>query len=195
MPELATIQLTAPIRSVALVQAAEPAAGSDGEASNADQVEQLRAELDIVRAQVGQAVRRLDQALAQVAAFQEEQVQSCGEQIVRLAIGIAERIVLKQIEAGQYDIAKIVGETLKHAPAGAKAVLRLHPEDLETLQELMRSGGPGDAAPGLEHVELTADGQLGRGECVVDTDSVCLERRVDEQLRQIEQALKQGDGA
>ncbi len=180
-----TIQLSAPIRPIRSIHVV---AEGQTQTPAEDEARRLRAELDSTRAQVQRMVRQLDEAAAQIRAFQEEQLHACRDQVIRLAVGIAERILLKQIASGEYDIERIVTETLAQAPTGRKIVVRLHPADLETLKQLVADGG----TEALQHIEMVADPQLGRAECVVDNEQVTLEHRVDEHLRQIEQALKAG---
>jgi flagellar biosynthesis/type III secretory pathway protein FliH len=180
-----TVQLSAPIRPIRSIHVV-----TEGQTQTPaeDETRRLRAELESTRAQVEGRVRQLDEAAAQIRAFQEEHLQACRDQVIHLAVGIAERILAKQINSGEYDIERIVAEALEQAPTDRKIVVRLHPADLEALKQLVADGG----TERLQHVEMVADPQLGRAECAVDTEQVTLEHRVEEHLRQIEQALKAG---
>lgn len=129
----------------------------------------------------------LSKAAAALQQFQEELFGSHREPIVRLSMGIAEKILMRQIDAGQYDIAKIIGESLAVAPAQEPITVRLNPQDLEvydkTLQEL------GKSRPG--NVTFKSDGNVGRAECVVETSMGLIESRIAEHLRLVEEALSQ----
>lgn len=135
-------------------------------------------------ARAGESLSRAAAALQQ---FQEELFGSHRDPIVRLSIGIAEKILLRQIDAGQYDIARIVGESLAVAPAQEPITVRMNPQDLEvydkTLQEL------GKSRPG--NITFKSDGNVGRAECVVETSKGLIESRIAEHLRLVEEALMQ----
>ena len=182
MAEPVTVQMNTPIRSVHLV------GGTEDAAVVIDEAAELRADMEQMRADVEQALSQLDQAVAAVRSFQEEQVRSCRDQIIHLAVGIAEKILLKEIASGQYDIERIVTTALEQAPPGQKVLLRLHPDDLQSLQKLT-SEGRGAA---LQNIEMVADPQLGRAECAIDTEQVTIEHLVAKHLRQIDQALNGG---
>lgn len=135
-------------------------------------------------ARAGESLSRAAAALQQ---FQEELFGSHRDPIVRLSIGIAEKILMRQIEAGQYDIARIVAESLAVAPAQEPITVRMNPQDLEvydkTLQEL------GKSRPA--NMTFKSDGNVGRAECVVETSKGLIESRIAEHLRLVEEALLQ----
>ena len=127
-------------------------------------------------ARAGESLSRAAAALQQ---FQEELFGSHREPIVRLSIGIAEKILMRQIAAGQYDIARIVGEALAVAPSQEPVTVRMNPQDLEvyerTLQEL------GKTRP--IHVTFKGDSDIGPAETVVETSKGLIESRIAEHLR------------
>jgi flagellar assembly protein FliH len=135
-------------------------------------------------ARAGEGLSRAAAALQQI---QEELFGSHRDPIVRLSIGIAEKILMRQIEAGQYDIARIIGEALAIAPPQEPITVRMNPQDLEvydkTLQDL------GKCRPG--NITFKSDGDVGRAECVVETSKGLIESRIAEHLRLVEEALLQ----
>lgn len=151
----------------------KPKPSADPEALKADKEKLSRA---------GEGLSRAAAALQQ---FQEELFGSHRDPIVRLSIGIAEKILMRQIDAGQYDIARIVSEALAVAPQQEPITVRMNPQDLEiydkALQEL------GKCRPG--NVTFKSDGEVGRAECVVETSKGLIESRIADHLRLVEEAL------
>ncbi|MBN1818902.1 MAG: hypothetical protein JW828_16180 [Sedimentisphaerales bacterium] len=153
-----------------------------------DETTRLREQLESVRQEVRSLTEMLEAAAAQVKEYYQQLTDSHRDQIVRLSIGIAEKILMKQIQAGQYDIEKIVSEALLHAPAGENIRLRLSPKDMETLAGLWEQADK----PQFHHVELIVDPKLNPAECVAETDKGIVESLLAEHLRQIETALTTG---
>ena len=133
----------------------------------------------------------LSRAVAAMQQFQEELFGSHRESIVRLSIGIAEKILMRQIGAGEYDIARIIGEALAIAPAQEPITIRMNPRDLEVYDKTLEGLGrtrPIDAT-------FKGDNDIGRAECVVETSQGLIESRIAEHLRLVEEALLQDKSA
>jgi flagellar biosynthesis/type III secretory pathway protein FliH len=133
-----------------------------------------------------QAGKALEDATVKLQQFQEEIFSSHREQIARLSVEIAGKILIKEIADGNYDIVKVVQEALKIAPAQQDIVVRLNPKDLQQLQKIAEDKD-GD---GLGNVKLAADTNIGPGQCVVQTDKGMIEYFIEEHLKQISEALK-----
>lgn len=108
------------------------------------------------------------------------------EQIIRLAIQIASRILVREIEQGQYQIERILTEAIATTPGGSILEIRMNPDDLKTYEELVRSGSAEIEA----NVKLTADWSIGKAECVIVTTEGLVECTMQEHLRQIDAALQ-----
>jgi flagellar assembly protein FliH len=108
------------------------------------------------------------------------------EQIVRLAIQIASRILVREIEQGQYQIERILTEAIATTPGGSILEIRINPDDLKTYDELVKAGTAGIEA----NIKLTADWSIGKAECVVVTTEGLVECTMQEHLRQIDAALQ-----
>ncbi len=166
---VATVTITTDLKT--LVRKSKPAA--DPEALKPDREKLIRA---------GEGLSRAAAALQQ---FQEELFGSHRDPIVRLSIGIAEKILMRQIQAGQYDIARIVGEALAVAPAQEPIVVRMNPQDLETYDKTLQESGK--SRPG--NITFKSDGEVGPAECVVETSKGLIESRIADHLRLVEEAL------
>jgi hypothetical protein len=131
-------------------------------------------------------VQRLADSLGRV--YEETMACHRGE-IARLAVEIARKILMYKVDKGDYAIQAIVEEALKQAPARQKIVVRLHPEDLAECQRLQKEDPQGPFA----QLELAADGDLGRGECFVQTPKGTVTSLLEEHLERIREALQKID--
>lgn len=168
---VASVKITTDLKTLI----AKPKPTTDPEALKAD------------KEKLARAGEGLSKAAATLQQFQEELFGSHRDPIVRLSIGIAEKILMRQIEAGQYDIARIIGDALAVAPAQEPITVRMNPQDLEVYDKTLRDLGK--SRPG--NVTFKSDGDVGRAECVVETSKGLIESRIAEHLRLVEEALLQ----
>ena len=174
-----TINLETPIEKVNMVDAS--ATVTDTECTDQIQAESLDAE----RAQLTGICSTLDEAAAQVKQFHKELFSVHGEQIAKLSISIAEKILLHEIEEGRHEIEKIIQEALKNAPSQNNVVVKVNQSDIELYQKTVKETGK-DV---LANVELVADANIGPGQCVVETDKGVIEYFIEQHLQQIGKAL------
>lgn len=190
MSEKVKVKIVNPIGSIRMVGAEGPV-----KSESQKKIESLKVQLEAAhvnietlkqeKEQIVRLCQMLERAGSEIESVREELIRSFEEQIPRLARLIAERILLQEIEEGHYDIAGIVSRTVRQA-GGGKCRVYLNPEDLETLRSAFKT----EAAAGMEHMELTADADLGRSQCRVETDKGFVEHSVEEQLELVEKALR-----
>jgi len=179
MAQSVIVNIATPIGSVGTVDNIASIQSGPGEAEKVESVEQEKEKL----AHLGKA---LEAAAVKLQQFQEEIFSSHREQIVRLSVEIAGRILLKEIADGNYEIEKIIQEALKSAPAQEDIVVRLNPGDLAQLQKVIEDKG-GD---GLDNIKFVPDANIGPSQCVVQTDKGMIEYFIEEHLKQVGEALK-----
>lgn len=107
------------------------------------------------------------------------------EEIARLSVEIARKILMRKVEDGDYKIEEIIKEILKNAPAHQDLVVRLNPKDLADCQEIQQQGGIEE----LSGVKLVADANVGRAECVLESPKGIIKSLIDENIEQIAKAL------
>jgi flagellar biosynthesis/type III secretory pathway protein FliH len=180
MSQPVTIKIATPVASV------NPVDNMNSVAAGANEMETSLESLKKEKENVIQAGKALEDAAVKLQQFQEEIFSSHREQIARLSVEIAGKILLKEIADGNYDIGKIVQEALKIAPAQQDIVVRLNPNDLQQLQKITEDKGGG----ALGNVKLAPDAHIGPGQCVVETDKGMIEYFIEEHLKQISEALK-----
>jgi len=119
--------------------------------------------------------------------FYDEIFASHKEEIAKLSIEIARKILMRKITDGDYEIQSIVQETLKNAPTRQDLVVYLNPQDLAACQKTQQD----DANGTLAGIKLAADQNIGRAECVLESPKGTVKALIDEHLEQIGKALKQ----
>jgi len=107
-------------------------------------------------------------------------------EIARLALEIARKILMCKVGKGDYEIQAVVEEALKRAPTRQNVIVRLNPEDVSRCQQLQKDNPQSPFA----ELELTADWNIGRGECLVETPKGIVRSFIEEHLEHISEALQ-----
>jgi flagellar biosynthesis/type III secretory pathway protein FliH len=183
-----TVHLARPIATVAVLgESAEAhvAARTETSATTArqrqalDQLQQQQAELVALCQTVGQMA-------AQLRRLEEETLTHNRSEIAKLAVEIARKITMCNLEGGNYDIQAIVEEALTRAPTRQSIVIHVNPEDLPRCQQLQQE----NTESPFSELEFTADWSVGRAECLVETPKGIVKSFVEERLERIGEALQ-----
>ena len=128
----------------------------------------------------------LQEIVGKLNEFCEQAIAAHKEEIARLSVEIARKILVQKVENGDYEIESIVKEALSNAPARQDVVAHLNPEDLSQHQKL-REDEPGEDLAGVKFVP---DANIGRAECLLETPKGTIESLIDQHLEQVGNALK-----
>ncbi len=128
----------------------------------------------------------LEKAAARLSTVCEDIIASHREQLARLSVEIAEKILLQCIQSNNYDIIAIIKEALAIAPSKKEVVVKVSQADYEKI--IQKNQDKDESV--FKNVALEADPNIGQAQCVVQTDKGIIEYFIEEHLRQIEEALK-----
>ena len=160
--------------------------GGDGVDSQPGVEQTLMQDVEAQRAALSQVNQALREVIAKLNEFYDATFAAHKEEIARLAVEIARKILAQKVENGDYKIEPIIKETLSNAPVHQDVVVRLNPADLTEWQKL-RENEPGEDFTGIKFVP---DASIGRAECVVETPKGIIESLINQHLEQIGKALR-----
>ncbi len=186
MTDMLTINLS---KGVASVRILEDYPGSPGgECVEAQEAggQVLTGELQAQKAAFSQACQALNGVIDKVNKFYDKVFVGHSEEIARLSVEIARKILMQKIENGDYEIESIVKEALENAPGRQDVVVHLHPEDVAQCQRAQQDD-PGSALVGVRFV---CDSNIGRAECLLESPKGIVKSLIDENLERIDRALK-----
>jgi flagellar biosynthesis/type III secretory pathway protein FliH len=135
--------------------------------------------------ELDEACRALQAAAVKVHELYESIVAQRSEEIAKLSLEIARRILAQKIETKDYEIESIIKEVLKNSPSGQDVVIRLNPGDYEQCLKIQDKETSGM----LDGVRLVADPDVGRAECILKSPKGTIASLIDEKLDQINEAL------
>ncbi len=163
---------------------------SRNQADSRTQAEQiLTRDLETQKAVFLQACQTLDGVVAKLNQFCERIFVEQREEIARLSVEIARKILVQKVENGDYEIESIVKETLKNTPSRQDVVVHLNPEDLAQCQKAQQDKPGGTFAD----VKFVSDANIGRAECLLENPKGIIKSLIDEHLERIGKALKKAE--
>jgi len=129
----------------------------------------------------------LKQALAACAELRTKLLQELERDLIDLVVEMAQKVVGQELKTTPEAILAVVKATLEKAADQDDLVLRVHPQDYETLAlhriELLRS------LEGVGGIQLVRDPQITPGGCLLETRSGFLDARLESRLAEARRAL------
>ena len=159
--------------------------GPEIEDSEADTVQILKQDLDAQKAVFSQACQTLNGVITRLNQFCDKIYAEHGEEIARLSVEIARKILMQKVENGDYEIESIIKEALKNAPSSRDVIVHLNPEDLEKCRKAQQDE-PGGVLAGIK---LMPDPNIGRAECLLESPKGIIKSLIDDNLERIGKAL------
>lgn len=162
-----------------------PSPGRDVGESEADASLILKKDLDAQKAAFSQACRILNGVVTKLNQFCDKLYAGHSDQIARLSVEIARKILMQKVEDGDYKIESIIKEALNNAPASQDVKVHLNPEDVETCRKAQQEE-PGGVLTGIQ---LIPDTNIGRAECLLESPKGIVKSLIDDNLERICKAL------
>ena len=127
--------------------------------------------------------------IAKLNQFYDKLYAGHSEEIARLSVEIARKILMQKVENGDYEIESIIKEALKNTPGGQDVTVHLNPEDIETCQKAQQQE-PGGVLTGIK---LIPDSNIGRAECLLESPKGIVKSLIDDNLERICKALEKAN--
>jgi type III secretion protein L len=155
-------------------------------------LEQAERECDAIRNQAKEEGRQLglvewNQVLAMTRERADSLSKSWEENMVRLSVRVAEKIIGEQLKLHPETIADIVSEALKGARPARRLAIQVNEEDAPYVRahvdRLKESSGLGS------EIEIVPSTNVRRGGCVIDSELGVVDARLETQLKCLEDVL------
>jgi len=186
MAATVTIKVSKPIKSAEILDDTNrsPSCGVSVDGAVAGQ--NLTENLETQKTSFSQACQTLNSVIAKLNQFCDKVFAEHREEIARLSVEIARKILVQKVQNGDYEIESIVKEALKNAPARQDVVVHLNPEDFVQCQKAQHDEPTGT----LAGIKFVSDPNIGHAECLVESPKGTIESLISEHLERIGKALK-----
>jgi flagellar biosynthesis/type III secretory pathway protein FliH len=184
MADTFMVNLSKPLKSAQVVRDAscvERGATSDEGQETKNQIKDLQKQ----KAEFSQVCQTLNSVVNKMSQFYDEMLTKHREEIAKLSVEIANKVLMQKVQKGDYQIESIINEALKNAPTCQEVVVHLNPEDLTQYQKLQQD----DPSGTLTGIKFVADPAIGRAECLLETPKGIVKSFVEQHLEQISEAL------
>ncbi len=128
-------------------------------------------------ARVALAAEALQQAAAAVEAARADFLDALEPQVVELAVLVAERVLQRECRMDVALVHATVRRALAKLSDRQRLRIRLHPADLPGVQDTQLQLL--EAFPGVETLELHADENIAPGGCLIDSDTMQVDARIE----------------
>ncbi len=191
MPQTLTAHLEKPIVSVKISTPSTAVADGKGaeQITTQSQAGPLPGDPQAQNAVLSQACQALNSVVDKLNQFYDKLFAEHNEEIARLSVEIARKVLVQQVQNGDYEIESIIKEALKKAPTRQDVVMHLNPED-HILCQKAQQDEPNGALAGIKFI---SDPNIGRAECLLETPKGIVESLIDEHLERIGNALKKAE--
>lgn len=127
--------------------------------------------------------KALREAVEEVAGLREQILRECEEDLLKLAVMVARKVIHQEISMDRLILAKVVGAAVGSASERDEIVIRLNPDDhrLVSAHRHLYLSGVGDE----RLLELKSDDSIPHGSCIVDTAMGEIDARTDSQVDEI----------
>jgi flagellar assembly protein FliH len=181
-----TIQLPGRLEGVQIAPQANLSADAGGQQAPGPQAAGGHDGLEPQRKALSQAAAALMDCVRQYQQLQDEMVKQAESQLVELAVNIARKVMMQEIQAGRYEIDPIVQEALDRVESRQELVVRLNPVDLAKCRQAA-SAVDGDDCPGVRFV---ADNSVLPAHCLLETPHGIVESAVEANLEAVASAMR-----
>ena len=141
--------------------------------------------------QRGETKRRaesLESVIREVAMMKARIIDEAEEDIIGLALHVAEKIVHLEIGANREVIHHLLQEAMKSVLDREDMMIRLHPDDYLYIMEIKNDFLQG--FDGLKNVNFQKDETIRRGGALIETRHGEVDARIDQQFREVKQAMQ-----
>ena len=194
MTHTLTVSLDKPITSAEFID--ESAVGIGGpvpglaqanSAANAVQISAQNSEAQ--KNTFSQTCQAINGVVTKLNQFYEKVFAEQKEEIAKLSVEIARKVLMQKVEDGDYEIQTIIKEALSNAPTKQDIVVHLNPEDLTECQKALQNEPDGT----LADIKFVSDSNIGRAECLLESPKGIVESLINEHLDRISKALKKAE--
>jgi flagellar assembly protein FliH len=150
-------------------------------------LEQGRTEMKAAQEeQIKNAVAAFEASIQEMHRVRQQDIKCLESEIVRLALAITKKIIGHETEHRAV-VQHVVEQALGKVNDTRQLVIKINPQDLNTIQDLQQDLMPTDDLKAVFRIE--ADEGIKRGGCVIETKLGDVDARIEKQLKIIEEHL------
>ncbi len=144
-----------------------------------------KAGLEMAEKKIEALMRKYAESISEIGELKQSFYGQAEREVVKLAVGVAKKIVHREIQVDRDIIQTLVRVALSHVAEKSAVTVLLNPVDysylLEQRTELSQTEG--------RDISLLADKSVERGGCLIQTECGDIDARIEEKFREVEHAF------
>lgn len=145
-----------------------------------EEMQKARAEAELKCQEIIEEARRI----------KLEIMHSVEDDMVRLAVAIAKKIIVAELKTNRESILEVIREAISFLDQPENITLRVNPQDMKILNLLMEKGDFADIESEAINMELKPDSRISPGGVVVESDKGMVDAQIETRISSIEEALE-----
>jgi flagellar assembly protein FliH len=170
-----------------LVEAQMKASEIEKEAYEKGFAEGQEAAAGIVEKSADGLLKQYSATLGELDKLRREILASCEREVIRLALEVAKKIIKREVAIDDELVLALVKVALSRVADQALITIRVNPKDRLVIER--HNASRADRGLLSEAVKVIDDPLIGRGGCVIETESGTIDARIEEQMREIEKGF------
>ncbi len=134
----------------------------------------------------GKALLEMTKILIDSREIRDKTLSETEQDILRLAVKLAEKIIGREIKTDKATVVDIVANALRNAKRQDKLTIRVSQKDYSTVQEKFVELSQSSRT---SYVDIVPDPRVTLGGCIIESEVGTIDARLETQLRVLEKAL------
>jgi flagellar assembly protein FliH len=132
-------------------------------------------------------IETLRKGLIEISRLKEDIYKAMEWEILELVFAISEKVIHKEVTTDKGIVLNTIRAAVHNIIGKDEITIKVNPEDLEVAREIKTDL---TISNGFKKITIEDDTSVGRGGCVVETNLGSIDARIEQQIDEIEQALK-----
>lgn len=133
-------------------------------------------------------VNSINQGLSELIKLRQNIYLETEQEIVKLAMTIARKIVCNEIRVNKNAVVNVVKEAVKKVDGSERVKVKLSSKDFEFIKS--EKSAIIDKITDIENVGFEMDESISGGGCIIETDSGDIDARIEKQFQAVEEAFE-----
>ena len=133
-------------------------------------------------------VNSMNKGLSELIKIRQNIYLETEQEIVKLAMTIARKIVCNEIRVNKDTVVNVVKEALKKVEGNEKVKVKLSSKDLQFIKS--EKSAIIDKITNIENVGFEMDEMIPDGGCIIETESGDIDARIEKQFQAVEEAFE-----
>lgn len=130
-------------------------------------------------------VKSFAEVLEEVRRLKEELYQQGEQEMIKLVLAIARRVIQKEVSTDEKIILAMIQSALKYIADQGEIRVKLNPSDLEYASQ-----HKGEIMEGVRQVIFEGDEGISRGDAIIESNRGVIDCGIEKHLQEVEEALK-----